>query len=240
MYKVAVCDDNENAALEITNNLEQFREQEKIRLEISIYASPKQLLYDLEEKKGFDINFLDIEMPELDGLSLVKEIKEKNIDCVIILITTYPYYAITAIELEVFRYIVKEDLTNTFNKHLKAAIKRVNEKDITSYLIQTSRNQLKLSCKEIIYCYKASKMSVIVTSFEEIRERKPLKTLYKELNEISNEFIMIERGYIVNLRYIRGIQGNILRLENGATLPIGNTYSDEVKKQLIIYWRKLL
>ena len=79
MVKIAVCDDEKtyiDEVLKIIDNIEDT--------EITTYISPKELLDSVNE---FDIFVIDIEMPEIDGMFLAKEIREAREDAIIIFLT---------------------------------------------------------------------------------------------------------------------------------------------------------
>ena len=179
-------------------------------------------------------------MPEMDGLQAIRAMKEKCADVLILIVSCYQQYTISAMELDVFRYLVKGQLEPSFDDYLEAALRRVDLKRHENYFILSARKQIKITCRDIIYCYKEAKMSVIVTKSEQIRERKPLQSLLGDLQTNCDYFAMIERGYIVNLYYVEKLEKNVIYLENNIRLPVGFTYGDEVKRQLNTFWRKRL
>ena len=179
-------------------------------------------------------------MPQLNGIDALKIINQLYPYCLIIIMTAYSHYAIDAINLEVFRYMLKEDCSNLFNLTLQAALNRLSHNYKHHYLIVSSRKHLKIHCQNILYCYKSSKMSIIVTTNESYRERKSLQKLLYDLNATYHSFIMIERSYIVNIQYVKGVDKNEIILNNNERLPIGNTYLNYVKQTVDNYWRGIL
>lgn len=93
------------------------------------------------EKNQVDIIFLDIQMPELDGLELAEKLMEKNPSLNIVFVTAYDQYAVKAFELNALDYILKpvslERLGNTVDR-----IKRRNEDLKKTYKSQTIRANL--------------------------------------------------------------------------------------------------
>lgn len=202
------------------------------------FYKPEYLLYEIEEDEVFDILFLDVQMPDADGFQVATVVQKKLPECVIIFVSSYIEYTIKAIEFSIFRYILKEQLDIDFNRIFEQAIKKVDSLSTSSYYIFSQRKQERINCKEIVYCFKDGKMSIIVTTTQKIKERKSLHQLYADLLSISAQFMMIERGYIVNLYHVQKISGNILFLKDSTELIIGNTFLKKVKQRIGQFWRE--
>lgn len=161
-------------------------------------------------------------------------------NCLIVIVSAYQQYAIGAIELEVFRYLVKDQLDANFDRCMEAAEKRLRSKAADYYIISSDRKKEKIFCSDIIYCDKDGKMSILHTRRGEVRERKTLQTLLNDLQKICNYFIIIERGYIVNMNCVTNIVKNNIILEQDLVLPIGVTYLADVRKKMNEFWRNQL
>ena len=239
MYKIAICDDCREALREIEKLLRRYVEKNKIKAVVDAYQSQMQLLTELESGRSYDIIFMDIEMPGMNGLEVLKRIREMSSECLFIIISSHQQYAVAGYELDVFRYLVKGPMEAGFDHCMEAAVKKINSDNQKHYFITSTRKRIKIPCKDIMYCHKESKMSVFVTnSGELIRERRPLQEVYEDLQRIDDSFIMAERSYLVNMQYIETMKQNELLLENNIILPVGRTYVDEVRKKLTDFWRK--
>ena len=78
MYKIAICDDCREALREIEKLLRRYIEKNKIRAVVEAYQSQMQLLTELESGRYYDIIFMDIKMPGMNGLEVLKRIREMN------------------------------------------------------------------------------------------------------------------------------------------------------------------
>lgn len=110
MIRIAVCDDEQNFIDQIYTILLSGAKGISCAVHISTYAYSKALLYDVEEGIHFDLLFLDIEMPETDGMSLAAAVRSQLPLSLIVFITSHTQYAVKAYELSVFRYIPKSEL----------------------------------------------------------------------------------------------------------------------------------
>lgn len=240
MYKIAVCDDDEIIIQNLYKLCQKYEDIHNTKLVLAEYMNPNKLIFDLEDGKQFDIFFVDIEMPQMNGLEVIRIIKSLYPEGLIIVFTSYAHYAIEAIELEIFRYMVKNKLEDNFDTYLTAAIYRLNIWEEESYYINSPRKKIRIFCRDIMYCYKdkKTKNTVFVTKSGEIRERKSLQHVWNDLKRISDAFVIVERGYLANMFYVVGISKDQLLLEGGIEIPIGVTCMDNLKNELNQFWRK--
>ena len=114
--------------------------------DINIIASaqkPEDAIQLIEQMHP-DVVFLDIEMPRMNGFKMLEEIKEKDFD--IVFTTAYNHYAIDAVRISAFDYLVKpiavQDLQDTVARLLKAQSKQTPEKlDVLRQNLSDSRSQ---------------------------------------------------------------------------------------------------
>ena len=100
----------------------------------------------------------------------------------------------------------------------------------------------KIAADDILYIYKDQKYAVIVLEHEKILHRKSLDQVLGELCAPKREggFLMVERGYIVNLFHVEKMEGSELFLDNGAVIPVSRRNQKEVRNAITSYWRKKL
>lgn len=240
MYKVAICDDDPDVLKRLSIMIQKYIAEHDLAMVYRTYLNPKMLIADMEEDGHYDIIYIDVEMPQLNGIDAIRKIKKLQPFCLIIILSSYTEYGVEAVNLEVFRYLVKGKTEDLFYLSLDAALKRVEVDDEDCYCIVTPRKHIKIALRDILYCYKNAKMCVLVTEKGHYCERKTLQQLLIDLNKLQESFVMIERGFIVNIRYINRIDKKELVLDNQQRLPIGSTYLNHVKQQLDSYWRKRL
>ena len=108
MLKVAICDDNEDFTKRIEEHTEHFSHENNIDVKVSRFISGPQLMLSYFYKK-YDIIFLDITMPEMDGITAVKEIKKIDPNAKIIMCSAMGQQAmvIEAIQCGARDFIVK-------------------------------------------------------------------------------------------------------------------------------------
>lgn len=102
--KVLICDDDKCIVDEIKNNLNTFSNKHKIVFNIDSFYNGIALL---KSHINYDMAFIDIEMPQVNGLTLSAQLKKINSNIIIFIITSYDAYLDDAMDLDVFRYLSK-------------------------------------------------------------------------------------------------------------------------------------
>lgn len=173
------------------------------------FENPIDSLKYLQENK-VDIVFLDINMPELDGMSLGKILTKLNPNIKIIFITAYRDYAAEAFEIKAFDYLLKpysekritEVLNNLTRIKDNFPIKEVEK--INKVTVFLDEKMVVLSLDEIYYIEVAEKESLVYTQ-NEIYTSKLKISKWEEILP-KNKFYRTHRAYIVNLDKIKEVE----------------------------------
>ena len=238
MVRIAVCDDESEFAERVEKMILEECKRQGVAVEIAVYTDSGMLDYDIGEKKYFDMLFLDIEMPGIDGMKLAGRLKEFLPQALVSFITSHTGYAVKAFELSVFRYIPKSELAECLPLALSDGLRILSWKDKECYVVETARRIEKVPVSDILYLYKEKKYSVLVLETEEIQVRKSLGQVKMELNR--EEFLQIERGYLVNLFYVNKMVDGEVFLKNGVALPVSQSHRREVKEAIGNFFRRRL
>ncbi len=183
-------------------------------------------------KQQIDLIFLDIEMPEIDGITFLQMIK--NIPGVIFT-TAYRNYAVEAFELDVIDYLLKpisfDRFVSAINKYYERTSKIIDiqnktKKETTNYLnVKADRKTHKIEISKIQYIESLKDYVKIVCSDSSIITHDSLSNLEKILDEY--DFIRIHRSYLVAEDKIKSFDAESVFLEN-IELPISRTFRKSV------------
>ena len=249
MLQIGICDDETLLLDEIKKLTEDCLQQQQTFSILSTYTDGRNLLYDIQDGKHFDLLLLDIGMPDLSGMELAEHIHTLLPDALMIFVTAHYKYAVDAYELHIFRYIPKNQLKERLPHALKDAVSLLEIQNTDSYIISNQNRLERIPLKEILYIEKEGKNAVFHTAIAEssdnhspgdktVRTRRIRKTLTEIFEELhSEEFYFIERGYIVNLRHVSGISRADCILTDRTRLPVSQGRLTEFKKKLNQYWQ---
>lgn len=239
MIQIAVCDDEPLLLEKIEKETKNCLEEQKIFSVISTFASGENLLYEIKEGSTFDLLLLDIELPGISGMELARRLHEL-LPCALLLFVTAHYkYAVDAYELNIFRYIPKNQLKERLSHAVRDAVRVLEIQKADSYLISNQNRMERIPLKNVFYIMREGKNAVFYIGAEHCREecrvRKTLAEVYEEL--CCGDFLFIDRGCIVNLRHISSILHFDCILADGTKLAVAQSRMTELKKKLNEFWR---
>ena len=189
------------------------------------------------QNETIQLIFLDINMPEISGLSLAKSIKHKS---QVIFTTAYREYAIEGFDLQAVDYLLKPI---SFDRFLKAVQKYFDlhvtketernelvpvEKE-ASIFVRSDRKMVKVRFNEIRYIESLSDYVKIFTNQETIVTRETISNIESKLP--SKDFLRTHRSYIVSMSQINSYTNEFVELEKKA-IPISRSYKENVLKKL--------
>ena len=204
---------------------------------LEIVASCKNAfeVMDVLQKQAVDILFLDINMPKLSGLSLLKTMKEKPN---VIITTAYPEYAIEGFELSVTDYLLKPFSLERFLQ----AVNKVNQNSIIqkeatitskeeyskSIFVKSDKKIIKLNFDEINYVEGYGNYIKIFTDKMILTPQ----TLSDFLEKLPNQFLRTHKSFIINFNQLKLIDGNQVVLVNDNKLPVGKSYRKDLLERI--------
>lgn len=233
MYlKVAICDNDQKDLSHIQTLLLQYEMNYDIDFEITIYTSGKALLNELKKSvNSFQLVFLDIKMPDINGIELANYIRKQlnNYDTQIIFITSHPEYMQDSFNVQAFHFICKPfsmkeidnvmALVTDYFTHTQTTKLILHENDLEEivYLDDILYIQVKNSQKRLL--------SVTLTS-KTCQIKGRLADWQKELSEM--DFVSPGREYLVNLKHVHLISEHELILDTGIKIPLSRRKHKEI------------
>lgn len=234
MLQIAILDDTDSDRYRIERVIRKYFDSIQRPCEIMPFSKSDELLWELEEKRYFDFFFLDMEMPDRTGLEVAHKIRQHYLEPVIIYVTNYLEYAVSAFEVGAYRYIPKTVLEEKLPSAIEAMLPQIDQMDQRAYVAKGEYRAEKIFYRNIFYIRKERKEIVIVHRDGECRERKTLQEFYEDLK--TEEFFYIDKGCIVNVQHITSFQKDQLKMRDQAVLTVSRSRRGEVQERIIGYW----
>lgn len=184
---------------------------------------------DMLENHTIDILFLDINMPKLSGLDLIRTLKQTP---EIILTTAYPEYAIESYELSVTDYLLKPISFERFIKAVKKASAHIDKRQEDNHELLTVKADKKtwlIHFKDIRFIEAVGDYISIKTEDKNLLVHSTLKSIEDQLPP--NRFFRVHKSYIAALQYVNFVEGNMISIAD-KQIPIGKTYRHQVAQWL--------
>jgi two-component system LytT family response regulator len=179
------------------------------------------------QENEVDLFFLDINMPEISGLSLAKIIHKK---AQIIFTTAYRKYAIDGFNLNVVDYLLKPIGFDRFLQAVqKVLVSEVAENNNDFMFVRSDRKMVKIDFNVILYIESLSDYLKIFTKEKTIVIRETISSLEEKLP--SKKFIRIHRSFIVSFKSISSYTNEFIEV-NQKALPISRSYKESVLQKL--------
>ena len=229
MYNFAIID-NSSTDIKIMKNKIDSTFLDTLKYRCDTYLDSQEFPYD----KYYDVIFLDIEMPNVNGFELAKKI---NYSTKIIFMTHHDNLVTLTFDYKPFHFIEKNNFEKSSNHVLK-----ILKENLSSHMIKLTNqnnNTAVINIYNINYIQIVDGITTVYTF-----DNKPyttwrsLSSLYNELN--SALFVKISQSVIVNMNYIEKSDDNykFLILKNNIKLPISSRGKSLFKKKYINYLLK--
>lgn len=208
---IAICDDQEIFVKKLYKQLHYFMREKSIDYEIHPFISPVRLL---EYSQPIHILFLDIDMPQMNGLKAAKEASEKWNDVKIIFLTAYFEYVQNAFKVKTFRYLLKPFKREEVREALFEAVDVLLERNFK--LIKLQGKVLQIDIPDVYYIEALGDQTAIFREKDYIICNIPLK---EWCEENYNGLYRCNKNYLVNFLHVDQIKDTVL-LTNGSELSI--------------------
>ncbi len=182
------------------------------------------------KKHKVDLMFLDIQMPEITGLSFVKSLEHKPL---FMFTTAYPDYALEGFELDAIDYLLKPIAYDRFEKGVEKALEYykikqnsdVAESDLENehFFVKANQKLIKLSYSEIYYVEAFADYVKIFLADKKIVTLQTMKNMERKLPP--EMFSRVHRSFIVNRKHVASFSTSVCEV-NDVKIPIGKNYKE--------------
>lgn len=222
--------DDEHLALQL---LEKFV-NDTPGLEVAATCKSPIRAIEILQGEPVDLLFLDIQMPILSGLNLLKSVSRKPVT---IFTTAYPQHALEAFELDAVDYLLKPYSFERFTHAVNKALVLLRQKAESgaglpegSLTVKADRQWINIPVAEIRYVEGWKEYVKIYLEKDKIITLESLNNLENTLP--AEHFLRVHKSYIVGRRFVQKMDGDNLQLTGDARIPVARARKKEVIAQL--------
>lgn len=231
-FNCIIVDDDEVAMLKVVSIARKFPV-----LNIVGSFTSADVALSVIEKEEIDVLFLDIDMPDINGLEFRKKMMTIPVN---VFITSHAEHAIESFELDTLDFIVKPLRFERFEQTIKrieefmeirrkAAMFEISSADDFIY-IKDGYDKIKVKLYEVMYLEALKDYTILVTAHKRYCVLYSIGNLIKESNFQS--FVRVHRSFAVRKNFVKIIGTQQITLLNNTSIPIGNSYKANLEAVL--------
>ncbi len=224
--KIAICDDLDIVAEELWKNVVEMVNKHNYNAECKVFLSARELLREIGD---YFIVFLDIEMPEIDGIEAGNLIKEKNPRCRIIMATALRNRYKEAFKFRAHRYIEKPFSNDEIEEALISAMEEFPGEECMDLYFNRGKHRIRQRDITMIRAFNG--YSEFVVGELVLRSNISLDELEERLDD--RIFARVERRYIVNLLYCQKTKNGVKI--NGELILVSRRNKKEFESRYITF-----
>lgn len=230
--RILICDDEQKYINDLQLYIEEYMKNHYIKCEIDTTTSPKTLL---ENNFSYDLAFLDIEMPDIDGFKVARELKNRNSKVVIFFVTAFNEYQDDAMDLQVFRFFEKPFDVKRLYSSLDKAMEYIDGAYVDVF-IYNNKEQTRILVDDIIYIKRENRKNYFYTKNSEFIVRESIEEWANMLP--TTFFYQVHKSFFVNLHYVTKYNYTELYLNETIRIPIASRKQTEVHKAWFNYLKR--
>lgn len=230
--KIAICDDNEAELTIIKELLELYAQCKNQNFIIKCFTSSVELASTAEFEK-FDIYFLDIIMPVMDGINLAREIRTFDKSSPVIFLTSSPEFAVESYTVKAFNYLLKPVDKDALYNTIDDILETFHKEHFDTFIIKNNSGIHKIYLSDIVYAEALNRKVILnLKNNEQIVSTDVFSSICDTLMA-HKEFALPHRSFIVNMNYIKTIDTVKIQLFNEKIIPLAQRRVSDIKKQYL-------
>ena len=232
MLKVCVVEDSRSDAQVMRRSLERYGSEKGVGMTISWFANAMEFV---GAGQVYDLVFLDIDLPGINGMELAGLIRAYDTETAIIFVTNLAQYAVQGYEVSALDFVLKPISYYNFAMRMDKVMRLVRRK-AGGHVVIESRDQVRVvSYDDLVYVTVSNhKLSFSVAGDAPVEARGSLKSI--EGRFADGPFVLISSSCLVNMNYVRSYRGNSLLLTTGEELFFSRPKRREATEKIAAFF----
>lgn len=227
-WQAAICDDDPAAAEYVRSLVQEWAAQSGALLDLQIFPSAEAFLFCYADKKDFDLLLLDVEMADMDGVTLAKTLRQENQEVQIVFITGYSDYIAEGYDVAALHYLMKPVRREKLFSVLDRAAEKLRQNERALYF-EYMGEMVRVPLSRI-RSLEVQQNYVTVHADQDYTVKKSLAEFEKELDD---GFFRTGRSWIINLAYVQRVTRTQALLTDGTAVPLSRGLYDKLNRAVI-------
>lgn len=214
MLHIAIAEDDPVCARQLCQFIETFGRESTQAFTTAVFSDGEKLVAAYNAQ--FDIILMDVEMPVMDGMTAAGYIRRMDPAVVIIFITNMAQYAIKGYEVDALDYVLKPISYFSFTQRLSRAISRIQARRKAYVTLPVKGGTMRLESGDLYYVESQGHQLFYHTRSGVYQASGTIQQAEQDLEGMG--FFRCNKGYLVNLEHVDGIQENCARVKGDSLL----------------------
>lgn len=198
-----------------------------------IYGNAESFLFSLEDGAP-DAVFADIQMPGMNGMDMIRKLREKDSEMPVVFTSGLSEYLREGYEVQALHYLIKPISAEKVFECMDRVCSRKNTREL--FTARTEDGVVRLDLREANYCEAQGHYTRFsMADRTEIRVMKSISELERELPE--EAFVRCHRSYLCNLENVKQIMQDRVIFDNGESAPVSRRMYRDLNQRFIEFYR---
>lgn len=229
MLRIAIVEDEKDSLDRLTGLIKRYEKERGCECGVSVFGDGMNFVSDY--CRVYDVVFMDIEMPFLDGMHAARKLRELDPSVMLVFVTRLASYALAGYEVDAAGYIVKPVEYPSLSRRLDKAVRAMQTRAqwgrgvAEEYFVRTSEGTVRFMLDRLMYVEVIDHFLIYHTADASYRTYGRISEEEKKLP--SDRFFRCSKSYIVNLAYVTRIARGSVTVA-GEDLPVGRAKKKEL------------
>jgi len=231
--RVAVIDDESIFRMQLKMMVEKLSKSKEIPLEVEEFDNGPEFIEALSDRR-FDIVFMDIFMPDMDGIETAKKLRELTERTFLIFMTASEGHYPDAFSLHAFDYVTKPFTLDRIEQVLTEILDHT-PMDEAFIKVTVGSIEEKIYLKDIVSVTTDGHYLEINKNDGDSTRARLTSGEFLDMAGTDKRFVMVNRGIIINMDYIDYVQGGDIHMDDKSIFPISARKIGEISQQIKDY-----
>lgn len=233
MLRVALVEDSQEEADTLTGHLDRYGRARDIRMTVARFSNAMEFM---GARQVFDLVFLDIDLPGINGMGLAGLIRAYDTEVAIIFVTNLAQFAVRGYEVNALDFVLKPVSYFNFAMRMDKVARLMRRKSEGHVVVETREQARVVSFDDLVYvAVNNHRLSYRVRGIDGFLEsRGSLKAVETRLAD--GPFVLISSSCLVNMNYVRSYHGTSLLLTNGEELCFSRPKRREATEKIAAFF----
>jgi DNA-binding LytR/AlgR family response regulator len=224
MLQIAICDDEEKCLENTKSMIESWANTTSLQIKIHCFDNGDSLIRESENTQ-YNIVFLDIFMPAINGMDVARELRQRDKTVKIIFLTSSPEFALQSYSVKATDYCIKPIEYQKLKETMEDCAAAFNGQEPENLILKTLGGYQKIYLHDIEYIEAQNKrVFFFLKSGQSLELVQPLYTFETRLLD-SKGFFKCHRSYLVYIPNVDYFSNTEIKTKSGRSIPIARGYS---------------